>query len=43
VETARCIGACGLAPVVIIDEEVFAKVSADELKNLITNKTGVKA
>lgn len=43
VDCARCIGACGLAPVVIIDEEVFAKVGVAEMKNLITTKTGVQA
>jgi bidirectional [NiFe] hydrogenase diaphorase subunit len=42
-ESARCIGACGLAPVVIIDEEVYAKVTAGEMKELILKKTGVQA
>jgi bidirectional [NiFe] hydrogenase diaphorase subunit len=42
-ESARCIGACGLAPVAIIDEEVFAKVTTDGIKNLVMTKTGVQA
>lgn len=42
-ESARCIGACSLAPLVIIDEEVFAKVTAQGMKNLISSKTGVLA
>ena len=43
VQTARCIGACGLAPAVVVDDEVKAKVKAEEIKNIITAKTGVEA
>jgi len=32
---ARCIGACGLAPVVMIDEDVHGHVRGDRLKNLV--------
>ncbi len=43
VATARCIGACGLAPAVVIDDEVKAKVTVAEINNIITAKTGVGA
>ena len=31
----RCVGACGLAPVVIIDEEVYGKLTPDMVDGLI--------
>lgn len=34
-EKARCVGACGLAPVVIIDGEVFGKVTVDGLDRIL--------
>ncbi|MCB9756894.1 MAG: NAD(P)H-dependent oxidoreductase subunit E [Candidatus Omnitrophica bacterium] len=43
VQTARCIGACGLAPAVVVDDEVKAKVTAAQINNIITTKTGVGA
>jgi len=30
-QTARCIGACGLAPAVVVDEDVYGKVKVDKL------------
>ncbi len=30
-QTARCIGACGLAPAVVIDEDVHGRVTVDKL------------
>lgn len=41
VQTARCIGACGLAPAVVVDDEVKAKVAVADINNIITTKTGV--
>jgi len=35
---ARCIGACGLAPAVVLDDEVLAKVNADEIVHKINAK-----
>jgi len=35
IEAVRCIGCCGLAPVMLIDGEVFGKVTADELPEII--------
>lgn len=40
VQVARCIGACGLAPAVVLDDEVHAKVSADNIINMIIDKIG---
>lgn len=40
-EQARCIGACGLAPAVVIDEEMQPKVDAAKIDALISAKTGV--
>ena len=42
VSTARCIGACGLAPAVVIDDEVHAKVKPEDVKDLILSRIGVK-
>jgi NADH:ubiquinone oxidoreductase subunit E len=32
---ARCLGACGLAPVVMIDERIYGKLSADDVDGLL--------
>lgn len=34
-EGVRCLGACGLAPVVVVNEEVYGKVTIDMLDSLI--------
>ncbi len=31
----RCVGACGLAPVVTIGERIYGRVSADEVKKIL--------
>lgn len=33
--TARCIGACGMAPVVVIGEDVHSKVQPDQVKKIL--------
>jgi bidirectional [NiFe] hydrogenase diaphorase subunit len=38
VSVARCIGACGLAPAVVIDDEVQSKVTADDIADRINSK-----
>jgi bidirectional [NiFe] hydrogenase diaphorase subunit len=38
VQVARCIGACGLAPAVVLDDEVYAKVTAADIINKINAK-----
>ncbi len=37
-ETARCIGACGMAPAVVFDEEILARVKPEEVTALLRNK-----
>jgi NADH-quinone oxidoreductase subunit E/NADP-reducing hydrogenase subunit HndA len=31
----RCVGACGLAPVVLIGEKVHGRLAADDVKNVV--------
>lgn len=40
-ESARCVGACALAPVVIVDDKVYANVRPDELPKILA-KYGFK-
>ena len=40
VQVARCIGACGLAPAVVIDEEVQGKIKPEEVSAKIKSKIG---
>jgi len=35
IESCRCVGACGLAPVMIIDGEVYGKLSPDEVPHIL--------
>ena len=35
-EIARCIGACGLAPAVMIDNEVYRQVNSNKLKSILS-------
>ena len=37
--TARCFGACGLAPVVVIDSDVIGRMSPDLLQRRLTEAT----
>ncbi|MTI70432.1 MAG: NAD(P)H-dependent oxidoreductase subunit E [Firmicutes bacterium] len=34
-EATRCIGACGLAPVMTVNEDVYGKLNADEVPGII--------
>ena len=34
-DACRCIGACGLAPVVTINDEVYGKLTADEVDDIL--------
>lgn len=34
-DTTRCIGACGLAPVMMIGEDVYGKVTVDQLDDIL--------
>ena len=42
IQQARCIGACGLAPAVVLDNEVQAKVKPEEIVNHINLKMGIQ-
>jgi bidirectional [NiFe] hydrogenase diaphorase subunit len=42
-QTARCIGACGLAPAVTYDEEILAKQNPGDLVRNLKAKLGVSA
>ncbi len=35
-ESCRCIGACGLAPVITINDDVYGKLTADDLDGIIS-------
>ena len=41
VQVARCIGACGLAPAVVIDEEVQGKIKPEDITGKIKDKIGM--
>jgi NADP-reducing hydrogenase subunit HndA len=34
-ESCRCIGACGLAPVLTVNEDVYGKLSVDDLEGIL--------
>jgi len=34
-EALRCVGACGLAPVVLVNEDVYGKVDGDDVSKII--------
>ena len=36
-EGLRCVGACGLAPVVVINEKVYGHVSIDDVEKILSN------
>ena len=36
-EVARCIGACGLAPAMLIDDQVFRKVTINKLDKILSD------
>ena len=35
IDSCRCVGACGLAPVMMIDEEVYGKLTPDMVKPIL--------
>jgi len=39
IDTLRCVGACGLAPVVIIDGKVFGRVKVEDVKDILKEYT----
>lgn len=37
-QTARCLGCCGLAPVMVVDDQILANVNADDAPGLVRKK-----
>lgn len=35
IDSCRCVGACGLAPVMIVDGEVYGKLTADDVAGIL--------
>ena len=35
VDATRCVGACGLAPVMMIDEDVYGKITPDQIDDIL--------
>lgn len=35
ITACRCIGACGLAPVITVNEDVYGKLTADDVKDIL--------
>lgn len=35
-ETVRCLGACGLGPVVVIDDDVHGRIKPEKVKNILS-------
>ena len=35
IEGARCVGACGLAPVMVINEEVYGNLTVDDVDGIL--------
>lgn len=35
VEACRCIGACGLAPIMMVNDEVYGKITADDVDGIL--------
>ena len=34
-EACRCIGACGLAPVITVNDDVYGRLEADEIDDIL--------
>ena len=39
VEACRCIGACGLAPVLTVNEDVYGRIGVDDLDGILEKYT----
>ena len=40
IDATRCVGACGLAPVILIDEDVYGKVEPEMVDAIIEKYIG---
>ena len=36
----RCVGACGLAPVVLVGDKTYGRVAPDDVKNILKEYKG---
>ena len=34
-DSCRCVGACGLAPVMIVDDEVYGRLTEKQVKSVL--------
>lgn len=39
-DSTRCVGACGLAPVMMVNDEVYGKMTVDQVDKIIDSYTG---
>ena len=39
-DSTRCVGACGLAPVMLVDEDVYGRLTVDELDGILDKYRG---
>jgi len=39
-DACRCVGACGLAPVLTVNDEVYGKVTVDDIDTILAKYTG---
>ena len=37
IDECRCIGACGLAPVMMVDQDVYGRITPDEVEGILQN------
>ncbi|MGN1131518.1 MAG: NAD(P)H-dependent oxidoreductase subunit E, partial [Ruminococcus sp.] len=35
IDSCRCVGACGLAPVMMVDDEVYGKMTVDQVDKIL--------
>ena len=40
VDSVRCVGACGLAPVVMVNDKVYGRVGTDDVKGIVEEYLG---
>ena len=43
IDSCRCVGACGLAPVMMINDEVYGKLTPDMVKGILDKYREVEA
>ena len=43
IDATRCVGACGLAPVMLVNDDVYGKVTAEEVAGILKKYTDMEA